>query len=115
MKGMSVPHDFLAAIRAICLALPEAEEYLMHDHPAFRVSKKPFVIMGEADFSLKVPILDQPLYLEDPRFTLTHYIGRYGWVTMKPARQEDWGEIPRLIGISYRQAAPKRLLKTLEA
>jgi predicted DNA-binding protein (MmcQ/YjbR family) len=102
-------------IQAFCSALPGAEAYLMHDHPAFRVGKKCFVIGGAEGLSVKVPILDQPLYLEDSRFTRTHYIGQHGWIDFDLDDRITWPEIERLILISYRLAATKKMLAQLDA
>ena len=110
--------DLLERLRAICLALPGAEEYLMHGHPSFRAGKKPFVIAGEPGsptVSIKVPLMDQPLYLEDPRFQRTHYIGQHGWITMTLEAEPDWAELERLVVASYRLVAQKRMLQALDA
>lgn len=110
--------ELLARTRDLCRDLPEAEEYLMHDHPSFRAGKKCFAILGDGDaptMSIKVDLMDQPLYLEDPRFSRTHYIGQHGWVTMHLARGFAWEEIAHLVVQSYRRAATKRALKALDA
>lgn len=109
------PH--LAWLRTLCAPFPQAEEYTMVHHPAFRVGKKPFVILGgadEAQLSIKVPVMDQPLYLEDPRFSKTPYIGQHGWVTFPIAAMSE-GEVKRLIDLSYRGVAPKRAIAALDA
>ena len=88
--------ELLERLRGMCLGLPGAEEYLMHGHPSFRAGKKPFVIAGEPGtptVSIKVPLMDQPLYLEDP----------------------DWAELERLVVASYRLVAQKRMLQALDA
>ena len=113
--------DLLTRTRALCQDLPEAEEYLMHDHPSFRAGKKCFVILGdgansgEVTMSITVDLMDQPLYLEDPRFSRTHYIGQHGWVTMHLSRGFAWEELAHRVVQSYRRAATKRALKALDA
>lgn len=105
----------LAALRAICLPYPQAEEYVMVHHPAFRVGKKPFAIVGdyqEATLAVKVPKEQQQVYLEDPRFSKTPYIGQHGWVTVALEQMED-AEVRRLIDLSYRGVAPKKALALL--
>lgn len=117
---MTRPHPdaVLAGVRDICATLPESEEYLMHGHPSFRAAKKCFVILGHdadiATVSIKVPIMDQPFFLEDPRFHRTHYIGQHGWVTLTLDGPVDWDEVRTLVTKSYRGAALKRMLKILD-
>lgn len=109
------PH--LPAFRALCGGLPQAEEYTMVHHPAFRVGKKPFAILGgrhEAELSIKVPVEEQHLYLEDPRFHRTPYIGQHGWVTMRLGAMAP-DELRKLVDLSYRGVAPKRALAALDA
>lgn len=108
------PH--LALMRAISAPYPQAEEYTMVHHPAFRVGKKPFVILGgddEATLCVKVPKELQHVYLEDPRFFKTPYIGQHGWVSMKLDLMKE-AEVRKLIDVSYRGVAPKKLLATLK-
>lgn len=107
----------LAALRKLCLPYPQAEEYIMVHHPAFRVGKKPFAIVGdyqECTLAVKVPKEEQHVYLEDPRFSKTPYIGQHGWVTVSLEKMKD-DEVRRLIDISYRGVAPKKALAQLAA
>jgi predicted DNA-binding protein (MmcQ/YjbR family) len=111
--------DLMNGLRELCKRLPEAEEYLMHGHPSFRAGKKCFLITSEDDsqpagMSVKVPLMDQPLYCQDPRFTVTHYIGHHGWVTLDLSGGINWSEVERLVTASYRTAALKRMLKLLD-
>jgi predicted DNA-binding protein (MmcQ/YjbR family) len=116
--------DLISQIRTLCKDLPEAEEYLMHSHPSFRAGKKCFVILGEGDsglsrtgvtMSIKVSLMEQGLFLEDPRFSRTHYIGQHGWVTLHVDRGTSPEEVEHLVLKSYRGAATKRALKALDA
>ena len=100
----------LARLRKICLALPEATECLTFGHPTFRVRKKSFCFYGdegESSITVKVGVEIQPVFLKDPRFHKTHYIGKHGWVTLRPGRP-DWEEITELVHSSYRLASPKK-------
>lgn len=112
---------FMNGLRAQCQDLPEAEEYLMHGHPSFRVGKKPFIFcgIGEGDepatMSINHGLFDQSLLLEDPRFTRTHYVGQHGWVTIALSALHGPDEVKALVFGSYRRAATKRALKALEA
>lgn len=117
---MSQSREIMARVRALCESLPGAEAYLMHDHPSYRAGKKCFLIGAEDDpqdpgFSVKVPVFAQPDYLEDPRFSRTHYIGQHGWIDVHLEHPFTWEELERLVLISYRLAANKTMLKQLEA
>jgi predicted DNA-binding protein (MmcQ/YjbR family) len=108
---MIVAEDYgpwLGRMRGLCQGYPQAEAYVMVHHPAFRVGKKPFAILGSAGtLSVKVAKEAQPAYLEDPRITKTPYIGQHGWITLDWAKFED-AEIRALVELSYAGVAPKR-------
>lgn len=111
--------DLPERIRSTCAALPGAEPYLMHGHPSFRVGKKCFLI-GRDDprdpgISVKVPVFDQPLYLEDPRVSRMPYIGQHGWISLDLRQGFRWEEVAALILISYRLAATKKRLAELDS
>jgi predicted DNA-binding protein (MmcQ/YjbR family) len=115
---MSDFDTFWNDLSALCRELPEAEAYEMHGHPSFRVGKKPFVICGgdqPATMSINLGLMDQGLYLEDPRFTRTHYIGQHGWITIALGALRGPEEVRHLVVGSYRRVAPKRALKVLDA
>ena len=105
--------DVLEGLRPICLALPGAEEYVMVHHPAFRVAKKPFVIVGQQqEVSVNLGLFAQADLLQDGRFSRTPYLGQHGWVTI--ARKDwDWPELSELIMASWRRVASKKLLALL--
>jgi len=112
--------DIMARVQALCDSLPGAEAYLMHDHPSYRAGKKCFLIGADDKpedpaFSVKVPVFEQPDYLEDPRFSRTHYIGQHGWINVHLEHPFKWEELERLIMNSYRLAATKTMLKQLDA
>lgn len=107
----------LAALRHFAKNLPGAEEYVMVHHPAFRVGKKPFVIVGmEQDAStLSInwgPNMQAEL-LADPRFSRTPYIGQHGWVTVRyrECKNAEW---KGMVEKSYRRVAGKQHLSKLD-
>lgn len=119
MSAAELIAPLMAQLRAIAAELPAAEEYVMVHHPAFRAGKKPFAIAGSdagvPTLSIKVDLMDQPLYLQDPRFSITRYIGHHGWVTLRFDGPLDAVEIRRLVFASYRRVAGKKMLKALDA
>jgi predicted DNA-binding protein (MmcQ/YjbR family) len=103
----------LKRLRKICLQLPAATEGITFGHPTFRVEKKMFAVLeeykGELGICLKVGTLLQGLFLDDPRFFRTPYIGKHGWVTLRVyAAPLNWNEIRELIKGSYDLVAPAK-------
>jgi len=110
----------LERVRALCMALPEATETRTFGNPTFQVTGKTFCVLetyrGEFSIAVKVGRSSQSVFLADPRFYRTPYVGRYGWVSLKCAAAPiDWEEAGELIAGSYRQIAPPRLLDVLIA
>jgi hypothetical protein len=51
---------------------------------------------------VKVGLEVQGVFLEDPRYYLTPYTGRLGWISLKVhAAPLDWNEISELLAGSY--------------
>jgi predicted DNA-binding protein (MmcQ/YjbR family) len=103
----------LRRLRTICLRLPGATEGLSFGHPTFRVQKKMFAVLeeykGELGICLKVGKLLQGVFLDDPRFFRTPYIGQHGWVTLRAyAAPLDWNEVRELVKCSYDLVAPAK-------
>jgi len=113
MAPKSNPFDSaLVSLRRLATALPGAEEYVMVHHPAFRVGKKPFAIVGmdeAATLSINLGPEAQADLLSDARFTRTHYIGQHGWVTVDYDALKA-GEVASLIEGSWQRIAGKKHL-----
>jgi predicted DNA-binding protein (MmcQ/YjbR family) len=104
----------LRRLRKICLRLPAASEGLSFGHPTFRVAKIIFAVLekykGELGICLKVGKLLQGVFLNDPRFFRTPYIGKHGWVTLRAyAAPLNWNEIRELVKCSYDLVAPAKV------
>ena len=110
-----MPQAYLKKLRKICLALPETEETNNFGHEWFRVKKKAFCVHhgreGEPAIAFKVAKTEQGIFLEDPRFFKTPYMGHNGWVSIRVEGKLDWEEIEELIKGSYHLAAPRSLLR----
>jgi hypothetical protein len=120
------PDDpFLARLRQLCLALPEAAEKDAHGHPSF-YTKKVFAIFGGvvkgdhysdrwAQSVLVLPdLLTREAALSDERFFVPAYYGPYGWIGLDfRAAEVDWDEVGDLVEQSYRNTAPARLVKLM--
>jgi predicted DNA-binding protein (MmcQ/YjbR family) len=105
--------EILKKLRKACLALPDAEETVSFSHPTFRVrSGKIFAVLetykGELGICVNAGKLMQGVFLDDPRFFRTPYIGQHGWVTLRVhAARLNWKEISELVKGSYLLGAPK--------
>jgi len=93
-------------MRKICMALPGTEERISHGHPSFATSKGIYAVLeeyrGELSLCVKVGLELQGVFLEDPRYYLTPYTGRLGWISLKVhAAPLDWNEISELLAGSY--------------
>ncbi len=99
-------------LREICLALPEThEEITWGSDLNFRVRAKIFCFPGETAITVKVPKDALIGLLDDPRFALAAYVGRFGWLTMQLVEPIDWAEVEGLVRGSYRLIAPKTLAR----
>jgi hypothetical protein len=109
----------LDRVRKIALGFPEAVETESFGQPWFRAGGKMFTVYAKdsAGWTLcfKCGTLQMGVFLEDPRFTKTHYVGRYGWVTLRinEGEKPNWAEITELMKMSYRNNVPARLAKKL--
>jgi len=114
---MPTEDQILQRLRKICLALEGAEETVTFGHPTFRVNGKTFCVLeeykGELGICVKAEQELQGLFLDDPRFFRTPYIGKHGWVTLRVfATRLNWSEVKDLVEGSYllvwQRAAKKR-------
>jgi len=103
----------------MCLRLPGTTEKKIFDHPTFRVKDKMFCLYhGTSDapsIAFKVAKTEQGIFLEDPRFFKTAYIGQHGWVSLREQGKLDWEEIEELVKGSYQLVAPRVSLKNGES
>lgn len=105
--------SILRKLRRICLRLQDAEETVSFGHPTFRVrGGKIFAVLetykNELGICVNVGKLMQGIFLDDPRFFRTPYIGKHGWVTLRVyAAPLNWKEIAELVKGSYLLAATR--------
>jgi len=115
-----MPKQPIDRLRAICLALPEAEEKEAWGYPTFRVRDKIFAMEKRGDGSITVwckapPGSQMVLVGADPeRFFVPPYVGHKGWVGIRLDTNPDWDEVAAIVRRSYKLIAPKRLAATLE-
>lgn len=114
----------LERLRAICLALPEATEKVAWGEPTWRVAGKLFAQLDDHHHGaehlavwLPAPLGEQEaMTFTDPeRFFRPPYVGQRGWVGVRIDRRPNWTVVATLVAQAYRQVAPPRLLRALEA
>ncbi len=116
------PSIELARVRAICLALPEADERLSHGSPGFFITKGKFFAYfwhnhhGDRITAVHVKTSgreEQAMLIEmDPDFYFSPpYLGPSGWIGMRLDLDDtDWDRVADRIAASWALVAPKRLL-----
>jgi hypothetical protein len=104
-------------LRAVALALPEAEERETWGTSTFRVRDRIFAILGESGESVTVKATPQEqalLLSSDPEtFAYAAYVGRFGWVSVRLA-SVDTAVLRGLLREAWRSSAPKKLARGLE-
>ena len=115
----------LARLRAICLALPEANERLSHGEPTWFAGKgKVFAMLddhhhGSEHLSVLLPAglgAQEALVDSDPkRFFRPPYVGSSGWVGVVLDTDPDWSQVAWLVEQAFRLVAGKRRVAKLPA
>ena len=110
------------AVRDACLWLPEAEEFVSHGSPNFRVRGKTFAAYcvnhhgdGRMALWLNAPAGAQALYVrEEPRhFFVPPYVGPRGWIGVELNKGIAWKRVAHLVREAYERVAPPALVRTL--
>ncbi len=106
--------EVLRKLREICLALPGASETVTFGHPTFKASRKTFAVLEEYKGELSICVLVgkrmQDVFLKDPRFYRTPYIGRRGWVSLRVhSAPLNWREVKELAAGSHELATKPAL------
>lgn len=107
-------------LRAICLALPEAEERETWGIPTWRIRGRIFCMWTTTAPDLpalwcKAPRGVQEMLVEaaPERFFRPPYVGHKGWIGLRLAGEVEWEEVAALVRRSWRMTAPRRLAATL--
>jgi predicted DNA-binding protein (MmcQ/YjbR family) len=117
-----VGHDIHQAVRDVCLWLPEAEEFLSHGSPNFRVRGKTFasyVVNHHGDGRVAlwlnvVPGAQETCVHADPkRFFVPPYVGPRGWLGVHLDQGLTWQRIAALVREAYEKVAPPVLTSAL--
>jgi hypothetical protein len=113
--------QILAAVREICLALPETSERPSHGAPTFFVGgKRSFATVwdnhhGDGRYALicAAPAGMQAMLVEadQERFFVPPYFGHRGWIGVRLDRGFDRDEITGILEDAYAEVAPPRLVE----
>ena len=110
--------DIPAAVREVCLSLPEATERPSRGSPDFRVREKTFATFvvnhhgdGRIALWLRAPAGAQALFTESEPdyFFVPPYVGPRGWLGVHLDRGLDWGRIAEQVHDAYVEVAPRSL------
>lgn len=110
-------------LRAICLALPEANERVSHGEPAWFAGKgKTFAMLDNHHHGAdhlgvwlpQPPDVQAALIESDPRiFFRPPYVGPRGWVGVVLGAHTDWDMLAELVRQAYRHVATRKLIARL--
>jgi hypothetical protein len=104
-------------VRQAALALPETKEQETWGEATFRVKDKIFVTLAADGKSagVKSDKTNQALLVKaDPEtFSISHYVGRFGWVTVRLDRVRK-AVMRDMIVDSWRRTAPKRTVAAFD-
>src|SRR6202041_2710015 len=110
--------DVHQAVRETCLWLPEAEEFVSHGSPNFRVRGKTFATYavnhhGDGRVALWLNALpgSQETHVrnEPEHFFVPPYVGPRGWLGVVVDRGVAWQRIAALVREAYEKVAPAEL------
>jgi hypothetical protein len=110
--------DISAAVREVCLSFPEAEEFLSHGQPNFRVRGKTFAAYcvnhhgdGRIALWLNSPPGAQDVHTsgEPKHFFVPPYVGPRGWLGVNLDKGLSWKRIAVLVREAYEKIAPQPL------
>jgi predicted DNA-binding protein (MmcQ/YjbR family) len=110
--------DTHQAVREVCLWLPEAEEFMSHGSPNFRVRGKTFATYavnhhGDARVALWLNAVpgSQDLHVraEPAHFFVPPYVGPRGWLGVVLDQGIAWKRVAALVREAYEKVAPAEL------
>jgi hypothetical protein len=117
------PRDAVARLRAICLALPDANERLSHGEPTWFAGRgKVFAMLDDHHHGAEYLAvwLPQPMGVQealiesDPkRFFRPPYVGPSGWVGVILDRKPNWHMVTQLVRDAFVHVATRKLLARL--
>jgi predicted DNA-binding protein (MmcQ/YjbR family) len=111
------------AVRELCLAMPEAEEFVSHGAPNYRVKKGKIFAMflvnhhgdGRVALWLPAPRGAQELHVsqEPKHYFVPPYVGPRGWLGVRLDQGISWKQLGVLVQQAYQTVAPVKLTAKL--
>jgi predicted DNA-binding protein (MmcQ/YjbR family) len=110
-----------AAVRELCLAFPQVEEFESHGAPNYRTrsgAKKGKVFAswalnhhgdGHVALWLNTPAMEQSRLLAMPHVYKPPYVGPSGWIGLELNRGVSWKRVGELVHMAYVNSAPPKL------
>lgn len=106
------PDQYLARVRELCATLPDCGEKQSWGHPNFTVGGCIFAAVGDyagrATLGIATSKEEQALLVEDERFAIAPYVGRFGWVIAWLDRTPDWALLEELLRSAHARMANAR-------
>ena len=119
---MSLANDIHRSVHELCLWLPEAEEFMSHGAPNFKVRGKTFATYvvnhhgdGRVALWLRAPHGAQEHHVraDAVNFFVPPYVGPRGWLGVRLDRRLAWKRIAELVREAYENVAPPALTASL--
>lgn len=108
-----------AAVRELCLAFPDVEEFESHGSPNFRARRgKVFAVWalnhhgdGHVGLWLATPALEQSRLLASSKHLFKPpYVGPSGWIGIELNTGVSWKRVIELVAMAYANASPPKLV-----
>jgi predicted DNA-binding protein (MmcQ/YjbR family) len=108
-----------SAVRELCLAFPEVEEFESHGSPNFRARKgKVFAVWalnhhgdGHVGLWLATPALEQSRLLASSKHLYKPaYVGPSGWIGIELNKGVSWKRVVELVAMAYANSSPAKLV-----
>jgi predicted DNA-binding protein (MmcQ/YjbR family) len=119
----SSPRSIPRAVRGLCLAFPDAEEFESHGSPNFRARKgRVFAVFalnhhgdGHVALWLNTPAAEQSRLIESaPKHIFKpQYVGPSGWIGVELNRGLSWKRVIELVHMAYVNSSPAKLVAQL--
>lgn len=107
------------AVRDLCLAFPEVEEFESHGSPNFRARKgRVFAVFalnhhgdGHVALWLNTKAVEQSRLIESsPHIFKPQYVGPSGWIGVELNRGFSWKRVTELVHMAYVNSSPAKLV-----